>query len=539
MRNLFFLLCLLSLLVATPTASAYTPDDPVVIQMVDRGVRFIEQSKPTNEGEHVVCAYAHYKVEHDDQNPFVAEGIRLAQKFAATIKNGQQYKSNYECAVSVLLLCEVSPTRYQNELATFKRFFDEVQLSNGGYTYPNEKKGDVSQTQYAILAIWTLDRHGFKLDYNRLYKAMEWLLLVQDRNGPWPYHGEVPRNPGLTAQKETSMSMALAGAASLLIGGDAFRMWGDTAPEEEDTGFVGLPKAVKIFKEDANQARRKKVKKPPEAPIKNAIGRMEVWRKANPESFSGNLYWFFYTAYTTERYESFVEIASGKPISKSPAWYNSLVTELMQLQSKETGGWENRAHTAPHVSTAFAVLFLIRSTQKALGTGASASTIGGQGFSSDVSKAQLVNGKAVTKSPAQTVSGMLQLLEGDGADELDGQALADSASLATDPVERSAQLDRLERLVRGSQSWQARRVSAKLLGMSDELRVVPALIYALSDGDKIVRLYARDGLRFISRKFEGFDLPDDPSNSELRQAERKWREWFLKMKPDYVFIDDV
>ena len=86
---------------------------------------------------------------------------------------------------------------------------------------------------------------------------------------------------------------------------------------------------------------------------------------------------------------------------------------------------------------------------------------------------------------------------------------------------RSAQLDRLERLVRGSRSYQARRVAAKLLGLSDELRVVPALIFALSDPDDVVREYARDGLRFISRKFEGFGMPDKPNNSELRQAQRK------------------
>ena len=133
---------------------------------------------------------------------------------------------------------------------------------------------------------------------------------------------------------------------------------------------------------------------------------------------------------------------------------------------------------------------------------------------------------------------MLDLLEGDGADELDGKALDDRAVLATDPVERSAQLDRLERLVRGSKSWQARRVAARLLGTSDDLRVVPALIFALSDPDKIVRNYARDGLRFISRTFEGFGMPDEPTNAQLRQAQRKWRQWYLTMKPGYVFLDE-
>jgi hypothetical protein len=505
--------------------------------MVDRGIGFLEKSKPSSPGEAALIAYAHFKVEHDESNPVVVAGIRAAKQFAADLSKGQQYKSNYECAVSILLLCEVSPTRFRSELAAFQRYFTEAQMSNGGYGYPGEKEGDVSQTQYAILAIWMLDRFGFKLDYNRVVQTLNWLRVVQDARGPWPYHGKVPTTGGLIAQKETSMSMALAGAASLLIGGDALRVWGDTSAND-DTGIVGLPKAIKIYKEDVNVERRKSVKMPREN-LLGPVEFMEKWRSANPETYGGNLYWYFYTAYTTERYESFVEIAKGLPVNPSPAWYNEIVTELIKLQSPESGGWESRAHTAPLVSTAFAVLFLIRSTQKSLGTGASATTIGGLGFKGDVSKAKLVNGKAVTQSPAQSVAGMLDLLEKDDADELDGQALSDRATLPTDPVERAAQLDRLERLVRGSQSWQARRVSARLLGTSDDLRVVPALIYALSDPDESVRKYARDGLRFISRRFEGYGMPDEPTNAQLRQAQRKWREWYLTMKPGYVFIDEI
>jgi hypothetical protein len=386
------------------------------------------------------------------------------------------------------------------------------------------------------LAIWTLDRNGFKLDYNRVSNAMKWLLLVQDKNGPWPYHGKVPTNGQLMTQEKTSMSMALAGAASLLIAGDAVRVWGETTIDD-DTGIVGLPKAIKLYKEDNNVERRKKARMPKE-PIFNAVGRMDQWRKQNPETFGANLYWYFYTAYTTERYESFVEIAKGLPADKSPAWYNQTVTELIKLEAPG-GGWVAQAATQPSVSTAFAILFLIRSTQRALGTGASASTIGGYGFGDDVSKAQLVGGSAVTKSPAQSVTQMLDLLEGDGADQLDGKSLSDRAVLPTDPVQRAAQLDRLERLVRGSKSWQARRVSAKLLGMSDELRVVPALIFALSDPDESVRNYARDGLRFISRRFEGYGMPDEPSNAQVRQAQRKWRAWYLTMKPGFVFLDEI
>jgi hypothetical protein len=76
-----------------------------------------------------------------------------------------------------------------------------------------------------------------------------------------------------------------------------------------------------------------------------------------------------------------------------------------------------------------------------------------------------------------------------------------------------------------------------LLGKSDELRVVPSLIYALSDPDKSVRRYARDGLRFISRRFDGFDLSNDPDPAEVESVQGKWREWYLSMNPKYVFLD--
>ncbi len=519
------------------SSQAYTPDDPLVVNMVDRGMRFLEKEAARSDGETVIVAYAHFKVDHDESNPVVVRGISAAKGFAAKIGGGQQFKSNYECACAVLLLCEISPKRYLSELAIFQRYFNEVQQDHGGFSYPDERNGDTSQVQYAILALWTLDRNGFKVDYGRTIKAMQWLMQVQDVKGPWPYHGKLSTRGGLTTQAETGISMALAGGASLLIAGDSIGMWGESVVDS-DTGIVGLPKAIKIYKEDTNASRRKKVKFPKE-PLFRSIEFMERWRNGASQNPDTKHIWYFYIAYTMERYESFREIAQGKKSDPSPAWYNTIVDELKATQSGESGGWELRSSkTSPPVSTAFAILFLIRSTQKSLGSGASASTRGGIGFTGDVSNATLVNGKSFVKSPAQSVTGMLDLLEGEGADDLDGKAMADNAKLPTDPVARNAQLDRLERLVRGSRSWQARRVAAKLLGTSDELRVVPALIFALSDPDETVRRYARDGLRFVSRKFDGFGMPDEPDNSELRQAQSKWRKWYQRADPSFVFLDD-
>ncbi len=52
-----------------------------------------------------------------------------------------------------------------------------------------------------------------------------------------------------------------------------------------------------------------------------------------------------------------------------------------------------------------------------------------------------------------------------------------------------------------------------------------------------VRRYARDGLRFISRKFEGFGMPNDPNQAELQSAQQQWRNWYQTMNPKYVFLN--
>ncbi|MFK8115390.1 MAG: hypothetical protein AB8B91_24550 [Rubripirellula sp.] len=525
---------------ASPTASAYKPTDPIVSKMVDRGLVFLEGVKDISgrEGNEVLLAYAHHKCRHDPEAPIVKRGLAAAAKFTKSVEDGRAddvHKRNYLIPICVLLFADVDPQRYKPELQVLSRSLMEGQYANGAFGYPNEKDGDISQTQYALLAIWVLDRNGIPLDYNRVVAAAQWLMRVQDISGAWPYHGKDPGvgKPNIQ-QKKVYMSMALAGGSSVLIAGDALRLWGDTI-DDSDPGIPGLPEAIKIFKEDENVKRRKRAAMSQE-PIKRSVKLMDAWRQKNPYKRTSRIDWYYYQLYTLERFESFVEIANGSPKDSSPSWYNKGVDELRQFQGAE-GGWEDRAHTHPAESTAFALLFLIRSTQKAIFTDHSGALRGGYGLPKDTTDIR-VDGTQIKGRPiAAQVTDLLDLLEEDGADDMEGKSIPDDLQLEADPAKRKAQLDRLERMVRGSKSWQARRVAAKLLGKSDELRVVPSLIYALSDGDDSVRMYARDGLRFISRKFEGFGMSKTPSRPEREKAQLEWRDWYRRMNPKYVFLD--
>lgn len=535
------------------SAYGYTPTDPIVTKMVTRGVAYLDKltdndfgggdAFSTLSGEAILIGYAHHKCRHNPDSPAVKRGLKFAKSVVSSLAKGgakSAQKRTYVIAISVLLFAEVDADGYRSELQTLQKSLLDFQSGNGAFCYPGDdpsKKGDISMSQYGMLAIWTLDRNGIPLDYNRVTETLQWLLRVQDPGGGWPYHALDP-GPGrgrmTQSTREMTDSMALAGGSSLLIGGDALRLWGNT-DDDADNGIPGLPKAIKIFKEDKNVKRRKRGSMS-ETPIKLAVQMMRGWRQKNPYKKTG-IDWYYYRIYTLERFESFIEIANGSSKNASPAWYNRGVDELRPTQGAD-GGWTDRSQTRPPVSTAFALLFLIRSTQKTIFTMSQGSLQGGYGLPKDTTDIRVdKKGQIKGRPVAAQVTDMLDILEKDGAGETEGKSIPDDLELDEDPIVRATQMDRLERLVRGSRSWQARRVAARLLGKSDELRVVPSLIFALSDPDGSVRRYARDGLRFISRRFDGFGMSNDPTTAEVDKVQRQWRDWYRTMNPKFVFLD--
>jgi hypothetical protein len=147
-----------------------------------------------------------------------------------------------------------------------------------------------------------------------------------------------------------------------------------------------------------------------------------------------------------------------------------------------------------------------------------------------------VEGSTLKSTPID-LNGLLRALSQDDSDQIVMGSIPYEIEIDADPDTRAAQLDYLQRMVRGSRSWQSRRIAARVLGQSDELGAVPALIFALSDPDHAVRRYARDGLRFISRKFDGYAMPDDPSIAEIEAAQQQWRAWYRTTNPKFVFVE--
>jgi len=531
----------------TQPASAYSPEDPEVRSMVDRAVKYLEGLSEADlkltpyggaDAQVVLAAYAHYKAEHNPDAPLVKLGIKNALQYVDTVQSGKfvpQGKSVYEIPVVILFLAELDPQTYVEELNALTKTLFSMQKGHGGFGYPDWKTGDVSQVQYVTLASWTLDRAGVDLPLDRVAAMLGWVMRVQDPSGAWPYQGEDPGpGRGLIVQphEEMSVTMALAGGSCALIGSDIFRLWNTSIV---GSGVEGLPKSLKPVETSAIvQTRRKKSPVKQEA-VLASLRRMDGYRSAHAFHRGKEADWYYYYLYTMERYESFIELALGKPSSN--AWYDYNVTALINLQDA-SGAWGKKdaaiSKNGAPVSTSFAILFLIRSTKKAIVSMSKGSMKGGYKLPSDTTKI-VVDGTQIKSEPTTTaVTDLLGLLEKDDADKLDNDSIPENLKLETDPERRRVQIDRLTRLVRGSRSWQARRVAARLLGTSDDLTVVPALIFALSDNDKSVRAFALDGLNFISRKFESDIDIRNASSEEIRVIRNKWTSWYQAMYPGYV-----
>jgi len=516
--------------------------------MVERGLRFLE-AVPAEElgkgaeggpGQIALAGYAHFKAEHDYDAAIVKLGLAAALSFAEKVKaEGKlihESKTTYEVAVAILFLAEYDPQQYAPQLKLLGDGLIGLQKSHGGYGYPGHEDGDVSQTQYVVLAMWTLDRAGIDVPLDRVKKTLHWLSRVQDTSGQWPYLGKYPGPSGpLIAQPTLVMtiSTSLAGGSSVLIAADIFRLWGSV---KDGPDIENFPKALKLV--EASNILLERQKKSPlvKGLILESTSRMDRYRSTNPYVREPGHDWYYYMIYTMERYESFLELSAGK--TSAGQWYDEVVRSLQKNQNA-SGGWgvSDKNQNTPVTCTSFAILFLIRGTKKAIAASATGSLAGGYLLPADTTKI-VVNGTQIKAEPtAASVTDLLDILETEDPGKSEAGSIPENLKLETDPAKRKIQIARLERVLRGSRSWQARRVAARLLGTSDEHGVVPTLIFAISDPDIPTRTYAINGLQFISRRFNDFAPPADADSEQMRKIQKEWIRWYQTLYPSAVMLD--
>ncbi len=519
-------------------AQDYSPDHPKVRAMVDRGVAYLTKLPPQRDmyegGNNLLIAYTIYKASGETNQAAVKNGISAAVTMAHSLPNpnvegGRESKIVYAASVAAVLLADVDPVLYRPELEMFLEWLVSIQKPHGGFGYLGVPTGDTSQVQYAMLALWTMSFVGLDVPVDTVEGTVRYLESTIDPSGGWGYQGIVSRGAPVQ-QEQVSKSLATAGAGALLIAGDLLGFFRHVRHNDDSEGIPdAFVRVDLLMKQRANRKARTLSR----GDIDPLIDRATRFQNGN--GFTGG-FWYYYWRYSQERYESFREIMEAKQ-GKSPQWYVDGVNELAGLQEADGRFPQSKKadYTSDDLCTCFAVLFLIRSTQRAIGKLDEGVTFGGYGLPSDVTTVKMV-GDRIVGDAETSVENLLSMLEKDAASDIQIGLLPDDLQLSKDPLQRKEQIARLARLL-VSGDYAARRVSAKLIGRSEDLNQVPDLIYALTDEDPYVPQIAEESLRLLSRKLNSGKLGVDPELPDQQSAVAFWKTWYLGLRPDYIFFD--
>lgn len=536
-QRLFLRRALTAVVVATlfcgTVANGYTPESPEVKRMVERGIRYIEtnyesdQFHPAKLGKFCLAGLAVLKHSGNTEHRLVKQAVEQCRQAA---RNGGQLNSatysstaydNYSVGIALLFLCELDAQSYRTEIDILLDAMLRRQKTHGGWGYSHYKTGDTSQTQYSVLGLWVTNHYGINVPQDAAERVCGWLLRTQAPQGNWGYQGVDSGTLGQRKnQNRRTLSLAAAGLGSTYICADLL-------------SFIQEPRSGRSTSRLPNQLREVGASRRRSGPVTDQIPNSIMQRALR----DGND-WFaenynidgrgdqHYYMYALERYMSFRELAERRP-SPEPYWYNDGVEFLKDTQDGD-GHWaSSQSQSGPVIDTAFSILFLLRSTRESIGRNVEESgrLTGGKLLPSDLSQIKLdKQGQVVSTKETPPVDNLLTMLEDLRASDID-PTIPKKLTLAKDPAQRTAQVARLRRLA-VSGSYQARLTAVKTLGRDRDLGNVPALIAALDDPDQRVGRAARDGLRFISRKVDGFGLSNSASESEVENAVKQWTDWY-------------
>ena len=283
---------------------------------IRKGVEFIKsKQKPEGcfsnpedqyaDGEAALCMLAMLKsgVHHTD--PAIQNILKLLKY--------RSFTKTYSSAVRIMA-CEALGDRDQipSMHAAAQWLLDHFREEDGAWAYP-ESGSDLSNTQYAVLGLWSAERKGFEIPKNIWPALSRGVMEHQSDNGGFGYH---PRG-------QSTGSMTTAGLFVLTICKDRIEKDRELKSQVEETLKRGWAYMERRFSPRGN-------------PKGNII-------------FSRDR--FFYYLYGLERSCAL----DNRKTLNGVDWYKESAKELVNCQ-KDDGSWAGIRETC------FALLFLRKST---------------------------------------------------------------------------------------------------------------------------------------------------------------------------------
>lgn len=510
------------IIVASPSTFAYTPESPEVRAVIDKALKFLNEQSDDRLGGKCLLALAFLKNDQPD-HPKIQEALAACRKNRAKLDHGEVYSNG----LALIFLCELNARRHEDLVKFYLSGLRKRQKDHGGWGYDKRSTGDTSQTQYGTLGLWEAHQNNFEISHKSVKNCLQWIINTQDPSGAWGYQGKIGSPDNLIKQQRVGLSMVAAGLSSLLVCADLYGLL-RPGSEQEDL-LVSAPEGLTKQRDGSERTRAQPIptKGIDREQLFRSLGQGQGWMDKNFKINARK--WNAYYMYSVERYKSFEELLSVE-LDTEPDWYNEGFKLLARHQQAD-GSWDGTPGKA--VETAFSVLFLLRSTQKTLRRGFGEGVmVSGRGAPSDIVRKKKVRiGNKLVDATSATLKDLVSAL-GDGqADVLDAISSDPTAFAAGDVDEKTAR--RLQQLVRSGEP-PARLLAVRSLGQTAKLDYVPTLLFAFTDPDQRVALEARDSLRLISRRFEGYGLPDNFTDRQRYEVLDKWKTWYLTFRPNAV-----
>lgn len=529
LRALLAVLLASGLSVAAPLpARALTPESPEIKQAVARAVGYLSGPaiRETRPGGLALVGLTLLKCDVPPEHPRIQECIAAVRALVPKLTEAQPDEV-YTVGLSIIFLANVDPDAYRADIQALLDNLLARQKPHGGWGYPSKPTGDTSMTQYAVLALWEVAAAGFDVPIEAWEKVCNWFLRTQDPSGAFGYQGSDPGSFTLVRQPEVRHSLAAAGLGSLYL---CRLHLGIGPPIKERAGNA----ALRRVETESPTPRSRLTSRIDETRFTQALGMGDRWFDKNFKVEVSQ--WNLYYLYTLERYQTFKEFGREQP-GDELAWYNEGARWLLDNQD-DAGTWYGKEGIGP--ATAFATLFLVRSTRKSLQKGGHlgpGTLVGGRGLPDETADVRLRDGKVVAQPLSGPAEQLLALIENpDHDDFLSAVEGFESFAVEADEATLNQHAVRLQKLA-GAERPEARLAAVRALGRTRDLDHVPTLIWALTDPDVRVVREARDALRFISRKFDGFGLPDNPTPPQVRAVVDRWKAWYEALRPEAQFED--
>jgi len=514
----------------------------------------IAQMPKLGEANKALAALAAYKGGVKKDHPAIHAVIEDIEGRCADGKYKPGGEHYYLAGVEATLLADTDPIGHRKELEAIRDYLVAGQNDKGGWNYPSREKrisGDTSVTQYGCLGLWAIERAGIEVDNSVWENVLNWHVKYQSQDGGYAYLPGEPEG-ALKGKSELTMTINAVGSMHIaMINIDPEflplkQQKPNTQDENEPPPKFGVLEKIDLEKGAVAKTTSAVIPPASISSVRRGFGYLSArFRITNDETPHHKAYYY----YSLERMAS---LANVENIGNAK-WFDVCADHLIKNQQTD-GSWRIGS-VAPHNEndTAFAVLFLTRSTGKLLkrnvtpqlGDGLLA---GGRGLPDDLASAEF-NGRTVKakEMPTEPLDKLLASLSNTGEVNI-----ADVQEQIVEKVQlgdRDAlvkQIDMLVKLVDHPDA-EVRRTCAWALGRTNDMELAQHLINGLSDDDLGVMIESRNALCWLSRKPKGFGHPEDPlaelpPNATDREkkdavstwhknAVMNWGEWYLRNRP--------